>query len=167
VALLEILMAKVQPNASAKPAAEPKAKKEKREKTERKTYASVRGLNVKDPNVWPLKSVPTDFDFKTMKPLGKKDFAKRSSFFEFKAARLEDQAKRLREFAKTADEKGGGKGKEKRLTKQLDKAADIMAELQGQGIDVIALLQNTKAAELLKKASEAAPAAKQEAAAAK
>jgi hypothetical protein len=153
-------VAKITPNVSksntaksAAPTAAPTAKKGGGSK--RKQFDLV---GSKDPNVYPFKgiagddgaivAVPTGYDFATMKPLKKKDFAKPSLFKLYKAGEMDFKAaafrKEAEQLAKSGDGKGAGKAN--RLVKMVQKAADLRKELESQGIDVEALLAATKAA---------------------
>ncbi len=132
-------MAKVQPNAAAKPQGADK-KKDKKPKVELPKFPQVGN---KDPNVYPFKTIPTDYSFDKHAALDKDDFVDRKEYLEYRARGYEHKAAQLREQAKTG--KTGGGGKVKRLAKMLDKAEAIKAELAAAGIDVEALLRATKA----------------------
>lgn len=159
-------MAKITPAAgkqSTKPAKAPKEKKPKAEKTARIEFTAV---GSKDPAVYPFPgremdgatvATPEGFDHAKHERLGKKDFAKPSLYFTYRAEALEATAaafrKRAAELKAGGDKKGSG-GKVNRLAKQLAKAQEIRAALEAQGIDVDALLASTKAAADAKKAAE-------------
>lgn len=139
-------MAKTQvTGTSSKPtqaAAEPK---EKKAKVARKVHPLV---GSKDAKVYPFPSIPTDFDFKTMKILKKKDFADGAIFFEFKAREMEHKAGLFREKAKEEAVTGGGKAKQakKRFVKMVDKMAELKKQLEDQGVDINELMANLQKA---------------------
>lgn len=95
-----------------------------------------------DVKVYPFKSTPGDFDWKSHKPLKKKDFASDDGFFIYKAEEFEAKAKAFRTQAEEAKKMGSTKdrAKAKRLVKMQEKMAELMKQLQAQGIDTEALL---------------------------
>jgi hypothetical protein len=160
-------VAKIQPQSQNKSAAAPTAPDAKKEKKEKKVRPAFELVGSKDPSVYPFAAretspgvfaaVPAGFDFTKHAGLKKKDFAKPSAFLTYEAERLEWLAGRKRAKAdlarKGGDQKGGGKLS--KFQKTMAKMAELRADLESQGIDVEALLSQTKAAAATK-APEAA-----------
>lgn len=86
--------------------------------------------------------MPEGFNNRKHKGLTPKDFASRADFLEFRAARLESQAKDAREEA-IAERSGKGattKAKQRKLLKLKDSYEALLAELAKDGTDVNELL---------------------------
>lgn len=121
---------------------------EKPAKAERKGRPTHPLVGNTDVNVYPFKELPTDFDFKTMHGLGKKDFATDAAFFEYKTKGLEAQAANFRTLAENAKKLGSAaeRGKAKKLVKLQEQMAELSKQLAAQGVDVDALLAAKTAA---------------------
>lgn len=89
-----------------------------------------------------LTAIPKDFDHKTMKPLGRKDFADESLWFEMQAERCEAKAKHYRQAAADFKKLGNVKdrAKAKKLVQMQRRFDELKAQLASQGIDVASLL---------------------------
>jgi len=150
-------MAKILSNATAeKPSSKPGSKapeaaKPKKEKVVRQFHPALAAQPaVKDgkpvtnkkgqPVIRPTKkldAVPTDFDPKLHKPLGKADFADESLFYELKAVQLDKQAAALR--SKAADIKALGSVKDRQAAKKLlslqKRMKELVESLKASGVD--------------------------------
>lgn len=85
-----------------------------------------------------LDAIPTDFDAKLHKPLGKKDFKNEGLWYELKAQGFDKKAAEFRAMAATAGTSEGAKTK--KLILMQKKMAELMASLKSAGVDVDAAL---------------------------
>ena len=139
-------MANAKGTKTVDPNAKPGSKDDKAKKeSKRKPHPLV---GSKDENVYPFGTTPADYDFAKMKPLGKKDFESDHTFFSYKAADADFRADFYRARAEEAKVLGSSKerAKAKRLVKMQEKIAELRAQLEDQGVDVDALLDNAAAA---------------------
>jgi len=122
----------VKPGKTAKPV---KAKKEKK---------PVFGLvDSADEGVYPFSSpIPEGYEFGKTQGLKKRDFAEEYIYLEHRALEAEAKAVALRAKAEESKKLGSSKqrGKAKRLLKLQEQFAALRESLEGQGIDVDALL---------------------------
>jgi len=125
------------PSAAAPGTTEPKAKKEKKAKPEKKER-----IPYPVPETG-LTEWPKDYDRKVHKPLQRKDFANDSIFLIKRAEEHEEAAKRLRHEAETGERLGGVKGdksRAKKLIKLSEQFEALKAALSQEGIDVASIL---------------------------
>lgn len=127
------------------PSGKPGSKDEKAKKESKRKQHPLVGS--KDDNVYPFAEMPDDFDFVKMKSLNKKDFESDHQFFIYKAADADYRAEDYRERAEEAKTLGSSKerAKAKRLVKMQEKIAELRAQLEEDGVNVDALLENAAA----------------------
>ena len=128
------------PKGAAPGVKEPKAKKEKKKRV------AYPGLKNSANEPVKLEALPSDFDPKVHKPLGRKDFANESTFWLLKAANAEKAAAKYKQFAEDAGKAGAVKGNAtaKRLLALQRKLAEVEAALTGEiGADAVAALKAT------------------------
>jgi len=96
-----------------------------------------------DPDVYPFKEIPDDFDSSKHKPLKKKDFASEATYFDMKAAEYETKAEEFR--AKAEEARTLGDKETRQAANRLKKVQKTMLELVGrlkkQDVDVAAVLK--------------------------
>lgn len=90
----------------------------------------------------PLKEVPKDWDPKAHKGLRRKDFSDEALFWDWRADRMELQVKKIRAHAEELRKLGTVKDRSraKKLLSMQKRIADLKAQLEGEGVDVDALL---------------------------
>lgn len=90
-------------------------------------------------------AVPEAFSFKDHKPLRKKNFENEALFYEHKAAEMDYKRGDFLGKAEEARKLGSPKerAKKRQIIKLQEKMSELRKQLEGQGIDVDALLQGT------------------------
>jgi hypothetical protein len=128
----------VPPANSAAPGTQGKPKKEKKAKIAKIAHPSllVDGVAVK------IEKMPEDFDAKIHLPLKKKDFKSEAFFIDFQADQLELRVKQLREDAEKSRKMGStaGNAKAKKLLQMQSKMAELLAELEKDGVDIKSIM---------------------------
>lgn len=127
----------VDPNSgddSIKPTADAKVSK-------RTEYSGIGGDN------YPFTDVPTDYSFDNHKPLKKRDFAEEYQYLEYRAKEAEAKAAEYRKEAEECKKLGSSSARAaaKRLVKMTEKMGELAKQLKAAGVDVDALMANTKA----------------------
>lgn len=91
-----------------------------------------------DPNVYPFREVPADYDPDTMANLRRRDFAHEATFFDYRANLAERAMNRFRGLAREAREQGDSKQRAaaKRLVKMTEKIAALRQQLEAGGVDI-------------------------------
>jgi hypothetical protein len=160
-------MGRITPTAPAAPSAKPGTKDvaaqkpEKKAKVKRTYYPglepktvmvdgkpklSKKGKEIVRPSK-KLDAVPTDFDIKQHRPLGKNDFADESMYWTLRAQDLRKKADAFDK--KAADIKQYGANTDKKSASQLvkmqDRMSELLAQLAGKGVDVDAVMAKLKA----------------------
>lgn len=132
-----------------KPTKATKVKDVNTEKPVRKVLPKHPSIGSTDPNVYPLKAIPTDYDADKYAPLKKKDFADDATWFDYKALLCDRIAAKYRRNAEEARAIGTGSGEDKKLLKKMVKQAQKLQELKillgNKGADVNALIEKALA----------------------
>lgn len=146
--------------------------------TKRVDYIKAANVDKNNPNLYPFREAagpngpqgrPGGYDWAKHKPLKKKDFAKPSTFFLYKAEEMEHKGQLMRTKAEELRSGGEGKGQSKmnRFKKFIERAQAVQGELSDQGVDTAKIMAELLGPEKLKQMLESIQAQQTAAAAAK
>lgn len=103
-------------------------------------------VDSEDENVYPFAEAPADFDPKKHQPLKKRDFVTEVAFYDYKIAAVERQLAKLKSERETIATTGGKSALRdaNKLSRMIEKQAEIIASLRAAGLDVDALLKQAE-----------------------
>lgn len=131
------------PKTDPKPSAAPGTSDDSGKKKAKKAKVQYPGLKGEDDKPIRLTEWPADFDASLHKPLRRVDFENDAVWFEKKAEEYDAKAADMREKAEISRKLGNSadRAKAKKFKKMKDQMAKLQSELEAQGVDIAAMLE--------------------------
>lgn len=132
----------IAPTPTAKPGTPDGTAQKAPKEPRRKPHPTIAALGANER----IETIPPDFNFDTNNPIKRKQFKQDWDFFNYQAQVMDYRAAGFRTKAEESQKLGAGaeRAKSKRLVALQSKMKELQEQLEGQGVDVEALLASVK-----------------------